>query len=389
MFYAKYIQAQRLKAIPPYFFAELDKKKDEIRAKGKDLIDLSVGDPDLPPPAFLINELKKTLHEQEYYRYPPYKGTREFCEAVAWWYQHRWGVKINPVTEVWSLIGSKEGLVHLPLAVVNPGDYVGVPDPCFPCYRSAVAFAGGRIHHLPLRRENNFLPDLSAIKPAVANKMKLIFLNYPNNPTSAVATKEFYQDIIKFARKYGIVICQDNAYAEVYYDKPPVSFLSVPGAKEVGVETGSFTKMFNVAGWRVGWMVGNAGVIKALGAIKSNTDSGLWTAFQKACVVALHKGKPAMERFRQVYRRRREMVARALEIIGWEFHLPEATYFFWIKVPVGYTSMSFSQRLLEELYIAVTPGVGFGAKGEGYIRISLTISEARLREAIKRLQTLK
>lgn len=380
------VYSDRLRLLPPYLFAELDRQKKEILNAGKDLIDLSVGDPDLPPPKFLVEELKKALEDPTVYRYPPYQGIPEFRQAISRWYENKFNIKIDPETEVWSLIGSKEGLVHLTLAVVNPGDIVLLPDPCFPPYRSGVIFAGGQIYSMPLKKENDFLPNLDSIKPSIANRARLMILNYPNNPTSAIATKQFFQEVVRFATKYGIIVCQDCAYGDIYYQTRPISFLEIPGAKEIGVEARSFTKSFNVAGWRIGWLAGNAEVVQAAGTLKTNLDSGVFIAFQKACAVALDKGDQSIEELRETYRRRKDILVNGLLELDWEIYPPQATFYLWTKIPKRTSSIKFSQHLLNNYYIATIPGIGFGKFGEGYIRFALTIPEERLKEAIDRLK---
>ncbi|MBI4713165.1 MAG: aminotransferase class I/II-fold pyridoxal phosphate-dependent enzyme, partial [Planctomycetes bacterium] len=308
--------AGRLKHLPPYIFDALDHKRKAIQKQGKDLIDLSVGDPDIMPNRPLIQLLKSALDEPAVHRYPPYKGTEEMLQTIAGWYKKK-SAQVNSATEIWTLIGSKEGIAHLIWATVNPGDIVLVPDPCYPAYRSAIILAGGKIVSMPLHRQNGFLPNLSAIKPAIAKKAKLMMLNYPSNPTSADAPKEFYQDVVRFAKKYGIIVCQDAAYSEIYYDKPPVSFLSVPGAKEVGVEINSFSKTFSIAGWRMGWAAGNADIIKALGRVKTNIDSGAFVALQNALCQALkHPDKiGGLAKIRQTYQKRRDIIIQGLREI--------------------------------------------------------------------------
>lgn len=378
--------ARRVRSLPPYLFAEIDRQKARLRKKGKDIIDLSVGDPDIEPPLFMIRALKKALTLPGVHRYPPYQGTTEFRETIARWYAKNLKVKIDPVKEVWSLIGSKEGIAHLTLALVNPGELVLVPDPCFPMYHSSILFAGGRAHSMPLRQENGFLPDLSAIKPSVARKAKLMFLNYPNNPTGAVATRRFYSDVVKFAKKYNIIVCQDSAYSEIYYGPRPVSFLEIPGAKEVGVETRSFTKMFNIAGWRVGWVAGRAEVVRAVGQLKTNLDSGLFVAFQKACCLALKEGNPAVRKICKVYQERRDILVDGLNSLGWKIKKPQATFYLWVEVPGDFTSIELCERLLNKHYISTMPGIGFGPQGEGYIRFALTQDKKRIKQAIERLK---
>lgn len=382
--------ADRLKALPPYLFAEIDRAKEAIRRKGKDLIDLSVGDPDIMPPRLVINALQKAIKEPENHRYPSYQGLPEFTDSIARWYAKRHQVKLDPRKEIWSLLGSKEGIVHLSLAVVNPGNIVLVVDPCFPPLRSGIIFAGGIPHPMPLLKENNFLPDLNAIKPKIANKACLMILNYPNNPTGAVATRSFYQDVIRFAHKYNIIVCQDGAYSDIFFEQRPVSFLSLPGAKEIGIETGSFSKMFSVPGWRIGWAAGNTKVVKALGAFKTNLDSGAFIAIQKACITSLTKGETEIQKIRDTYRQRRDFFTAGLQKLGWSVTKPKATFYIWLPIPeqIARNSMQFSQYLLARFYISTTPGIGFGKSGEGYIRVALTVSNGRLLQALARLKKL-
>lgn len=381
------VRAERVRNLPPYIFEEIDRIKYKLLAQGKDIIDLSVGDPDLMPPRWLINELIKHLSDQAVYRYPPYQGTTDFCRAISDWYQHQLKVRIDPQKEVWSLIGSKEGIAHLVMALVNPGDIVLLPNPCFPMYCSSVILAGGRIEDMPLTKDNNWLPDLSAIKPSLARRAKLMLLNYPNNPTTGIASRDFYKELIRFAGRYGIVVCQDAAYADIYFGERPVSFLEMPGAKAVGVETRSFTKMFNVAGWRVGWLAGNPQVVKAVGQLKTNVDSGLFVAFQRACMTALKKGMPEIARLRLIYKERCARLAGTLQSLGWNVARPQATFYLWLPVPDPYkNSLDFCRFLLKRYAVLATPGRGFGRYGEGYVRMSLTISEPQLEKTIKRFQ---
>lgn len=382
--------AERLGALPPYLFAEIDRAKNEIRAQGKDLIDLSVGDPDIKPPRLVINALIKAIKDPANHRYPSYQGLPEFTAAIARWYAQNYKVKLDPTNEIWSLLGSKEGIVHLSLAIVNPGDIVLIVDPCFPPLRSGVIFAGGIPYPMPLLKKNDFLPDLGAIKHKIANKTSLMILNFPNNPTGAVATKEFYKDVIRFAHKYNIIVCQDGAYSDIYFEEKPISFLSLPGAKEVGIETGSFSKMFSIPGWRMGWAAGNSKVIKALGAFKTNLDSGAFIALQKACITSLTKGKKIIRKIRNTYRQRRDLFIKGLEDFDWSITKPKATFYIWLPIPkrIARDSMQFSQFLLEHYYVATTPGIGFGKSGEGYVRIALTVSKERLTQALARIKEL-
>jgi LL-diaminopimelate aminotransferase len=369
-------------------FADFDHKRDRVKATCNDLIDLSVGDPDIPPSARLKRYFMEALNEPNIHRYPPYKGTRAFCQAISDWHKGK-NISIDPDKEVWSLIGSKEGLVHLIMALVNPGEVVLLPNPYFPCYLSAIIMAGGIPVDMPLLRENNFLPDLKSIKPAVAKRTKLMLLNYPNNPTSADAPREFYEEAVRFARKYNIVICQDAAYSEMYFNKPAVSLLSIKGAKDVAVELNSFSKMLNIAGWRIGWAAGNNQVIEALGQIKTNIDSGIFMAIQRAVTRMLLENisqtQAEVAQIRETYKRRQDIMVQGLVRIGLDPIIPDATCFIWLPLPKGWkSSMEFCEYLLTKLHIHTTPGIGFGKYGEGYIRISTTSPESVLHQAIKR-----
>jgi LL-diaminopimelate aminotransferase len=383
-------KAKRIEQIPPYLFAEIDKKKQEMRQKGIDLIDLGIGDPDLPTPKLIIERLKVAAENPKNHRYPSYEGMIEFRTAVAQWYERRFGVKLDPRTEVLSLIGSKEGIAHIPLAFVNPGDYVLVPTPGYPVYRVSTLFAGGTPHFLPLRKENSFLPNLSEIPKEIAEKARLLFINYPNNPTSAIAERSFFEEVVAFAHKYQIIVCHDAAYSEIAFDGyQPLSFLEVEGAKEVGVEFHSLSKTFNMTGWRIGFAVGHSEIVSGLGRIKTNIDSGLFQAIQEAGTEAFNHLDTPLPEIINIYERRRDVMVKGLREIGLEVDRPKATFYLWIQVPRGYTSAQFATLLIEKGGIVVTPGNGFGEEGEGYIRMALTVDEKRLKEAIERLKRIK
>ena len=383
-------KAKRIEQIPPYLFAEIDKKKEEMRKKGIDLIDLGIGDPDLPTPKLIIDRLKTAAENPKNHRYPAYEGMIEFRTAVARWYERRFGVHLDPRTEVLSLIGSKEGIAHIPLAFVNPGDYVLVPTPGYPVYRVSTLFAGGTPYFLTLRKENGFLPSLSDIPKEVAQKAKLLFINYPNNPTSAIAEKSFFEEVVAFARRYQIIVCHDAAYSEIAFDGyEPLSFMEVEGAKEVGIEFHSLSKTFNMTGWRIGFAVGHAEIVSGLGRVKTNIDSGLFQAIQEAGVEALNHFDTPFPEIIKVYERRRDVLVKGLREIGLEVDLPKATFYVWFQVPRGYTSAQFTGLLIEKEGIVATPGNGFGEGGEGYIRMALTVDEKKLREAIERLKRIK
>jgi LL-diaminopimelate aminotransferase len=381
--------AKRIEQIPPYLFAEIDKKKNELRQKGIDLIDLGIGDPDLPTPKPIIERLKVAAENPKHHRYPSYEGMIEFRTAVTQWYGKRFNVKLNPETEVFSLIGSKEGIAHIPLAFVNPGDYVLVPTPGYPVYRVSTLFAGGTPYFLPLRKDNRFLPRLSEVPKEVAEKAKILFINYPNNPTSAIAEKPFFEEVVAFARRYQVIVCHDAAYSEIAFGGyQPLSFLEVEGAKEVGIEFHSLSKTFNMTGWRIGFAVGHSEIISGLGRVKTNIDSGIFQAIQEAGTEALNHFDTPLPEIIEIYERRRDVLVKGLREIGLEVEWPRATFYLWIQVPKGYTSAQFSTLLLEQGRIVATPGNGFGDAGEGYIRMAITVDETRIKEAIERLKRI-
>ncbi|MFH1644916.1 MAG: LL-diaminopimelate aminotransferase [Candidatus Omnitrophota bacterium] len=381
--------AERIKKLPPYLFAEIDRVKNQAKAEGRDIIDLGVGDPDVPTPPHIIDELYEAAKNPSNHRYALDQGLDELRKAIAHWYKRRFNVDLDPVTEVLPLIGSKEGIAHMPLAFVNPGDEVLIPDPCYPPYKSGTIFAGGVPYLMPLLAQNKFLPDFESIDYQVAQRSKLMFLNYPNNPTSAIADESFFKRAIEFANSYGTIICHDAAYTELAYDDyKPLSFLQVEGAKEVGIEFHSLSKTYNMTGWRIGFACGNAEVIAALKKIKSNIDSGIFQAIQIAGIAALQSEDSLLSELNSVYKKRRDVLVDGLNRIGWKVDKPKATFYVWIPVPPGYTSTELAKALLEKADIVVTPGVGFGPNGEGYIRMALTVKEQRLLEAIKRIEGL-
>jgi LL-diaminopimelate aminotransferase len=383
-------KAKRIEQIPPYLFAEIDKKKQEMRQKGVDLIDLGIGDPDLPTPKPIIERLKRAAENPKNHRYPSYDGMLEFRTAVAQWYERRFGVHLDPKTEVLSLIGSKEGIAHIPLAFVNPGDYVLVPTPGYPVYPVSTLFAGGIPYFLPLQKKNRFLPNLSEIPREVAENAKLLFINYPNNPTSAIAERSFFEEVVAFARRYQVIVCHDAAYSEVAFDgyQPP-SFLEAEGAKEVGIEFHSLSKTFNMTGWRIGFAVGHSEIVSALGRLKTNIDSGVFQAIQEAGIEALNHFDTPLPEIIKIYERRRDVLVKGLREIGLDVDLPKATFYLWFQVPRGYSSAQFATLLIEQAGIVATPGNGFGEAGEGYIRMAMTVDEKRLQEAIERLKRIK
>jgi LL-diaminopimelate aminotransferase len=380
--------ADRIKHLPPYLFAAIDKAKQEAKERGVDVIDLSVGDPDLPTPAHIIEALNRAARDPSNHQYPSYEGKLAFRKAMADWYQRTFGVSLDPGKEVLTLIGSKEGIAHAPLAFINPGDVALVPDPAYPVYRTATAFAGGEPVVMPLLRENGFLPDLEAIDPAIAKRAKLIFVNYPNNPIGASADRKFFRELIDFARDYGIIVMHDNPYSEVYYDdERSLSILEMEGAKDVAVEFHSLSKTYNMTGWRIGSVVGNAEVVAGIGKIKSNIDSGTFGAVQDAGIAALQSPREVVDETRKVYRHRIEILYKALKDLGLDLEKPRATLYLWAWV--GGSSIEYAGRLLEKAGIVVTPGVGFGKYGEGYIRFSITQPTERIEQAVERLEMMR
>lgn len=381
--------AGRIKTLPPYLFAAIDDMKKAAIARGADIINLGIGDPDLPTPAPIVERLRQEAGNPAHHQYPSYDGMLRFRQAVADWYQRRFGVTLNPADEVLTLIGSKEGIGHVPLAFVNPGDVVLVPSPGYPVYPVATGFAGGTSYMMPLTKANHFLPDLEAIPADVARKAKLMFLNSPNNPTSVIAGKDFFARVVEFANKHQIIVCHDAAYSEIYYDgQKPASFLEVDGAKDVGVEFHSLSKTFNMTGWRIGFAVGNKQVLAGLGKVKSNLDSGVFQAVQEAGIVGLRDGDDLAAGIRAVYQERRDALLPGLARLGLEVEPLHAAFYVWITVPKGFTSAAFTAHLLEKAGIVSTPGNGFGEAGEGYIRLTLCATTARLLEAVSRMETV-
>jgi LL-diaminopimelate aminotransferase len=382
-------RAERLKKVPPYLFKEIDRKKAEVGARGVDIIDLGVGDPDLPTPARIIGALKRAVDDPANHKYPSYSGMNDFKKAVSNWYLKRFGVSLDPETQVVSLIGSKEGLAHLPLAFINPGDVALVPTPAYPVYHIATLFAGGESFFMPLLEKNRFLPDLDAIPAEIRKRARIMFINYPNNPTSATAGLDFFKSVTAFAKENDIIVCHDAAYTEMAFGGyRPHSFLEADGALDIGMEFHSLSKTFNMTGWRIGFGVGNSEIVAALGAIKSNIDSGVFQAVQLAGIEALSGDQACIKEMAVTYTRRRDLMVKGLQDAGFEVEPPKATFYLWIKVPNGYTSTRITTILLEKAGIVVTPGNGFGEPGEGYFRIALTQNRQRLTEAIHRLKKL-
>ncbi|HWM84225.1 MAG TPA: LL-diaminopimelate aminotransferase [Kofleriaceae bacterium] len=382
--------AQRLRQLPPYLFARIDELKREALGKGADLIDLGIGDPDLPTPPHIVAELQRAGADGRHHRYPGYKGMAELRRAAADYYRARWGVSLDPDREVVALIGSKEGIAHFPLAFVDPGDLVLVPDPSYPVYGTGTLFAGGRVHLVPLLRQNGFLPDLEAIPADVARAAKVLWINYPNNPTAATAPLSFYRDLVEWARRNEVIIASDNAYADVYFDvaDPPASILSVPGASELAIEFYSLSKTYNMTGWRVAFACGQADLVAGLAQVKTNVDSSVFEAVQRAGIAALSGDQACVSDMREVYRGRREALCGGLAAAGFDVLTPNATFYALVANPPGHTSMEFAARLLSEAHIVATPATGFGSCGEGFVRLTLCAPAERLTEAVQRMAKL-
>jgi LL-diaminopimelate aminotransferase len=380
-------KAKRIKELPPYLFAEIDRRKRAALARGVDLIDLGIGDPDIPTPSAVVEKLLESASKPVNHRYPNSSGMLEFRQAVAQWYKSRFGVTIDPDNEVVSLIGSKEGIGNMAVAFVDPGDIVLVASPCYPVYHIGTAFNGGSNHFLPLRKENNFLPDLDSVPADIARKAKLLWINYPNNPTAAVADADFYRRVVAFATKYNVIVCHDAAYTEMGYDGyRPMSFLEVEGAREIGIEFHSLSKTFNMTGWRIGMAVGNPELVSGLAQAKSNLDSGIFQAIQEAGSEALRLGDAIVEPSRKIYQERRDILVDGLHAVGLECEKPRATFYVWVACPNKLTSAAFTAKLLEEAGVVTTPGNGFGEAGEGYVRFTVCVDKERLREVTERIR---
>ncbi len=377
--------AERMQKIPPYLFAELDAMKKKKIAEGAKIIDLGVGDPDLPTPRHIVEAMKKAVEKVERQKYPSYEGMHEFRQAVSEFYNRRKGVKLNPEGEIIALIGSKEGIAHLPLAFVDPGDYVLIPDPGYPVYYASTIMAGGIPYQMPLREESNFLPNLDEIPSEIAKKAKIIFLNYPNNPTSAIATEEFIKEAIDFCIDNKIILAHDYAYGEICFDgyRAP-SFLEFDNAFEVTIEFNSLSKTYNMTGWRIGFACGNEEILKGLLKVKTNVDSGVFEAVQEAGIAALRGDDKVIDEICRVYSERRDILVDGLNKIGLRAKKSKATFYVWCKVPMR--SIEFVKKMLESAGIVATPGVGFGSFGEGYVRFALTKEKEIIKEAVERLE---
>ena len=380
-------EAKRMKTIPPYLFYRIEQKIAEAKEKGVDIISLGIGDPDRPTPDFIIEEMKRAIYMEENHQYPSSAGMLSYREAVSDWYKERFHVDIGPKTEVCALIGSKEGIANINYCYIDPGDISLVPDPAYPVYSTGTKLAGGEPYYLPLLEEDNFLPDLDNIPTEVLDKARILWLNYPNNPTGAIAGIEFFEKAVYLAKKYDFMICHDHAYSEMTYDGYVApSFLEVPGAKDVSIEFGSCSKPFNMTGWRIGFVAGNPEAIKALTTYKSNVDSGAFQAVQYAAIAGLRNPQGIVEEMKEVYASRRDVLIGGLNEMGWRLSLPKATFYVWAPVPKGYTSASFAETVLEKAGVIITPGNGYGEYGEGYFRATLTLEKERMQEAIDRMK---
>ncbi len=376
----------RLKKLPPYLFAEIDRKKKKLIAEGADIIDFGIGDPDLPTPVNIIEAMKKGIENPAFHRYPLGRGTPRFRKAIADFYKKNYDAVLNQDEEIAVLIGSKEGIAHFPWAFLNAGDVSLVPEPGYPVYRIGTILAEGVPFFLPLTADNSFFPDLGNIPADILGKARILFLNYPNNPTASFATRDFLLDAIKFCRKNHIILVYDAAYCEIYFEEKPVSFLSLPGARDIGVEFNSLSKTYNMTGWRVGWVCGNRELVSALAKIKENIDSGTFEAIQFAGIEALGESQETVDSLRSIYRRRRDILASGLREAGFQVSVPKGTFYFWVNVPGS--SIESANYLLERGRIVATPGTGFGPSGEGYLRFSLTIDEERIKQAVGRIKEI-
>jgi LL-diaminopimelate aminotransferase len=379
--------SRRMQNLPPYHFANAAKRIAERRAVGIDVINLSMGDPDLPTPDEVIDALCEAAHDPINQRYPEYRGMGDLLIAIKRWFQARFMVGLAPETEILPLIGSKEGLAHLPLALLDPGDVALVPDPYYPVYRSSVALAEAEAYLIPLDPQAGYLPDLESIPPDVLRRAKMLWLNYPNNPTGACAPADFFHHAVRFAREHDILLVHDMAYSEISYDGyRPMSLLEIPGAKDVAVEFHSFSKSFNMAGFRLGFLAGNATIVDALGQLKSNIDTGIFRPIQRAAIRALSLSREWIAERNAIYQRRRDLVVATCNTVGMKAATPKAGLYVWAAVPPGRTAAEFAMWLLDEVGVFVTPGTNFGAGGEGFVRISLTVPDKRLEEAMARLE---
>jgi len=378
--------SQKVEKLPPYLFVEVNRKITERRAKGDDIVSFAIGDPDIPTPSHIIERLCQAAHDPINHRYPESEGLPELRKAISNWYEKRFGVSLNPDTEVAPLIGSKEGIAHIAFCLIDPGDFALVPDPGYPVYSFGTTLAGGKVYYMALNENNKFLPEFKSIPQNVLERTKVIWINYPNNPTGAVADLDFFNNVVEFAKKHNLCVCHDGPYSEIAYDgyQPP-SFLQAKGAKEVGIEFHSLSKSFNMTGWRIGMAVGNAEVINALKIMKSNLDSGIPQSIQLAAIEALNGPQNSIKEHNDVYQRRRDLIVETLNKMGLHATLPKASLYIWAKVPEGYTAIDFTNDLLDKVGVVVTPGTGYGRNGEGYVRLSLTVPDAVLIKGLSRM----
>ena len=382
--------ASRLGRIPPYLFAEIDRKVQEKKRSGVDVISLGIGDPDLPTPQRIVHVLQEAAADPANHRYASYFGLAELRQAIADWYGERSVVTLDPSTEILPTLGSKDGIAHVPLALVDPGDVVLAPDPGYTVYVTGALMAGADPYVMPLTAANQWLPELDAIPEDVAQRARLMWLNYPNNPTAAVADREFLERAVAFCQRHDIILCHDAPYSEIAFDGyRPLTLFEIPGAKEIGLEFHSLSKTYNMTGWRIGWVCGRADLVGLIGRLKTNIDSGIFQAVQWAAIEALNGGDQETRAACDVYARRHRLVADTLNDLGWNIKPPRATFYVWAPVPDGYDSIGFASHVLDEVGVNITPGVGFGAYGEGYFRLSVTAPDARLEEAMERMRKLK
>jgi len=378
--------AKRVERLSPYLFVDISKKIAEKKTKGEDVVSFAIGDPDLPTPRHIIDKICESAREPENHKYPESGGLPELRQAIADWYKNRFDVVLDPDTEVLPLIGSKEGIAHIALCLIDPGDTALVTDPGYPVYSISTSMVGGRPYFMQISKNNNYLPDFSRISFNVLNRAKVLWINYPNNPTGAVADIDFFNKTAEFAQKHDICVCHDGPYSEVSFDNyKPVSFMQANGAKDTGVEFHSFSKSYNMTGWRIGMVVGNAEVIDALKRLKSNIDSGIPLAIQYAAIEALSGSQKCIEEHNDIYQRRRDLIVDMLNRMGLQATAPLASLYVWAKIPDGYMSTEFANDLLEQVGVVVTPGTGYGRNGEGYVRLSMTLPDAQVVKGLSRL----
>ena len=379
----------KINKFPPYLFKELDKKRKEAEKKGGSIISLAVGDPDIATPASIARFAAKEVLKKSNHSYPYGRGSVKLRNSIAAWHKRRYGVKLNPDSEVLALIGSKEGIAHLPFIVLNKGDTAIIPNPSYPAYKTGVLLSDAKVVRVPLKEKNGFLPELDKLDKKLLKKTKLFFLNYPNNPTGAVADKKFYAKIIKLAKKYSFWIAQDAAYSEIYFNKPPLSIFNIPGAKDVAVEFHSLSKTFCMTGWRMAWVIGNKDIIRELGKLKENMDSGQFNAIQLTAAYALDNYEKLTPSLRRIFSQRRIKFSAGLKEGGWSVYSSVASFFIWARPPVKMSSIKCVYKMLDYAGVLATPGSGFGGRGEGYVRFSLTERDSLLREAVSKIKKIK